>query len=169
MAKYKDKAPEILNYLSQGFNITEASEKAGINKDTFYEWMRKPDFSDAVKRAKKEGEYRSVNDVEVALLDSAKGFEYEEVRTEYESRINPQTGKYEPVIKKQVRTKKRVMPSVEAQKFLLTNRDPENWKNRIDQTNRGELATTINIKYTGNVGDDEFPSSEAEVDMTPKL
>lgn len=164
--KYNEKAPLILELLAQGYSNKDASEKAGINEHTFYEWLAtKPAFSQSVKEAQELGDKVRINSVESALLDMARGMEYEEVRTEYESKLNPTTGKYEPTIKKQVRTKKRIAPSTEAAKFYLSNKAPEQWKNRIEQNNTGNLNTDLRIKMVSEKpNDDEFPSSEAEVD-----
>ena len=97
MAKYQESAPIILSELEKGATQKEAAEKAGINIDTFYEWMKsKTDFSDAVRRAKENARLNAVASVERSLLELAQGFEYEEVRTEYESKINPDTHQYEP-------------------------------------------------------------------------
>ena len=167
MAKYQESAPIILSELEKGATQKEAAEKAGINIDTFYEWMKcKTDFSDAVRRAKENARLNAVASVERSLLELAQGFEYEEVRTEYESKHNPDSGQYEPVIKKQVRTKKRIVASVEAIKFFLTNKAPDEWKNRIEQTNLGNVQTNVNIRHVGEKGDEVFPSSEDEVDAT---
>ena len=165
--KYNDKAPIILDLLSQGYSNKDAAEKAGINEATFYEWMAmKPEFSKSVKEAQALGDKVRINSVESALLDIARGFEYEEVRTEYESKLNDKTGKYEPTIKKQVRTKKRVIPNSEAIKFFLTNKAPEEWKNRIEQNNTGDLVTDLRIQHVSkNPDDDVFPSSESEVEV----
>lgn len=165
--KYAEKAPEILKYISQGYSNKEAAEKAGISQETFYTWLEtKSEFSESFKEAKKQGDKVRINSVEAALLDIARGFEYEEVKTEYESQLNPKTGKYEPTIKKQIRTKKRVTPNSEAIKFFLSNKAPEEWKNRIEQNNTGNLNTDLRIKMVSeNPNDDEFPSSEAEVDI----
>lgn len=133
-SKFEEKSAEVLNLLAQGYNIGETCQKVSIDRQTLQNWIdQHSEFSEEVKRARKEGEQRAIEDVEHALLDVAKGFEYEEVRTEYESKLNPETNKYEPTIKKQVRIKKRVMPTVEAQKFFLTNKAPDIWKNRQQQ------------------------------------
>lgn len=130
-SKFKDLAAEVLNFIAQGYSNKDAAEKAGIGERTFYDWIRdNPQFSQSVKEAQKQGDLVRINSVEAALLDVARGFEYEEVKTEYESQLNQATGKYEPTIKKQVRTKKRVIPQTEAIKFYLTNKAPEEWKNR---------------------------------------
>lgn len=133
-SKFEEKSAEVLNLLAQGYNIGETCQKVNIDRQTLQNWIdQNSEFSEEVKRARKEGEQRAIEDVEHALLDVAKGFEYEEVRTEYESKLNPETNKYEPTIKKQVRIKKCVMPTVEAQKFYLTNKAPDIWKNRQQQ------------------------------------
>lgn len=131
MAKYKDTSADILNLIAQGYSNKDACQKVGIDEATFYRWMNeKSEFCKSVKEAQKQGDLVRINSVEAALLDVARGFEYEEVKTEYESQLNQATGKYEPTIKKQVRTKKRVIPQTEAIKFYLTNKAPEEWKNR---------------------------------------
>ena len=157
----------MLELLAQGYSNKDAAEKAGINEHTFYEWLAtKPAFSQSVKEAQRLGDKVRINSVESALLDMARGMEYEEVRTEYESKLNPVTQQYEPTIKKQVRTKKRIAPSTEAAKFYLSNKAPEVWKNRIEQNNTGNLVTDLNIKHVSvNPNDADFPSSESEVDV----
>lgn len=163
--KYEEKSVEILAYLSQGYTNKDACEKASISEVTFYEWVNtKPNFSKSVQEARKLGDKVRVADVERALLDIAKGFEYEEVRTEYESKLD-ETGQYVPTIKKQVRTKKRVIPSTEAIKFYLTNKAPDEWKNRLEQNTTGSLVTDLRIEHVAKNPDDvQFPSSEDEVD-----
>ena len=167
MAKYQEAAPKILAALEQGLSNKDAATAAGVNEDTFYTWMKeKNEFPELVQRAKEAGRLNAVRDVEAALLNLAKGCEWEDVRTEYESKLNSSTGKYEPVIKKQVRVKKRVPANTEAIKFYLTNKAPEVWKNRLEQNNTGNLNTKLQLEVvSGNPDDAEFPSSEAEVDV----
>lgn len=167
----KDARADILNYIIQGYSQKEACKKAGIAEGTFYRWCDEDkEFREQVRSAQDEARISKsdVRAVEQSLLDVAKGFEYEEVKTEYESRevIDEATGKkvFKPVIKKQVRTSKRVTPNVEAIKFLLTNRDPQNWKNRIDTMQMGSIATDLHIDIKGG-SEVTFPSKESEVDM----
>lgn len=163
--KYAEKAVEVLRYISEGHSNKDAAKKAGISEALLYEWLNtKVEFLESFKEAKKQGDKVRINSVESSLLDVARGFEYEEVRTEYESKLNPSTGQYEPTIKKQVRTKKRVVPQTEAIKFYLTNKAPEEWKNRVEQNTTGNLATDLQIKMVSvNPTEEEFPSSEADV------
>ena len=139
-SKFEEKAPVVLRFLSEGYTNKEAAQKAAIDESLFYAWLKeRPEFFKSVQRAKKDGEGKAIAAVESSLLDLAKGFEYEEVTTEYESQKNPEYDptkggeKYIPVIKKQRRVKKRVIPSIEAIKFYLTNKAPEEWKNRQQQ------------------------------------
>lgn len=165
-----EKKAELLNHIAQGYSQEESFSKVGIGKTTYYKWLEDAEFRDAVHKAQKEARMNKadVRAVERSLLDIAKGFEYEEVKTEYESRevVDEKTGKkeFKPVIKKQVRTKKFVTPNVEAIKFLLTNRDPDNWKNRVDQTQVGNLETNLTITYKGDPSY-KFPNSEADLDL----
>lgn len=164
---FDEKSVEMLEYFASGYTTKAACDKAGIGEETFYGWMRKDSaYSELVRNARKDGEQKAIADVEASLLDLAKGYDYEEVRTEYESKLNPNTGKYEPTIKKQVRTKKHVIASTEAIKFYLTNKAPEAWKNRVEQTNNGKVATDLMVRYIQQSPDDEvFPSSENDVDV----
>lgn len=135
MAKYNPEiVQKICQYIEQGETNENAAELAGISKQTFYEWLNtKVDFSDAVKKAKEE--YRNwlhndiLADAERSLKVLINGTEYEEIKTEYEQ--NP-TNPDAPRIKKQSRTTKKILPNPTAVIFALSNRDPENWKNRID-------------------------------------
>ena len=168
--KYEEKAPIVLTHISNGYTVREAAQKAGIDEHTVYEWQRnKPSFYNEVQRARADGEQRAIAAVEQSLLDLALGDEYEEVATEYESKPNPDTNsqeKYIPVIKKQKRIKKRVVQSIEAIRFYLSNKCPEVWKNRTDgNLNLGDIMQGLKITHVYDKQKaDGFPSSEAEVD-----
>lgn len=167
--KQKEAMPKILGYISEGMNQKEAFEKAGVVASTFYKWMAEnSDFSDAVHKAQEEARNnrRTIEEVEHALLDLARGVEVEDVRTEYESRLDETTGKYVPVIKKQVRNAKKYTPNVDAIKFYLTNRSPEDWKNRVEQNTQAQVSNELRIRYIGKEGDEIFPDNEDDVDMT---
>ena len=164
--KYEEKSAEVLNLLAQGYNIGETCQKVGIDRATLFRWQEEnATFATEVTRARKEGEQRAIEDVEHALLDVAKGFEYEEVRTEYESKLNPETNQYEPTIKKQVRIKKRVVPSTEAQKFYLTNKAPEIWKNRQQQEIANlDLLNNLRIERVKPEASGRIVHSEDEIE-----
>lgn len=158
-AKYCDeKVEQICEVLRKGGTNADAARKAGINVDTFYEWLNsKPDFSDAIKSAKEAYQKWLNND----MLDTAKkslkelleGGEYEEVKTEYRMGRDGS-----PEIAKQTRTKKRVGPNPTAVIFALCNRDPENWQNRVSQEVKGKIET----ETKGNISLKNVPTELLE-------
>lgn len=170
IGKYEQAAPTILKSIEDGHTNREAAQAAGINEDTFYEWFKtKPAFSEAVLRARKNGERNAIARVEASLLDLAVGFEYEEVATEYESRPNPDPQaleKYIPVIKKQKRTKKRVVQSIEAIRFYLSNKCPDVWKNRTDGNfNISDMMKDMKVQHVYDKDKrKEFAESEDDVE-----
>lgn len=127
---------EICELLATGkYTIADTCKKVGLSETQFYVWKKnKPQFAEEVKKAEAS---RLVSFKEMATSGLAKLLdihEFEEVSTEYE---NDNEGK--PLIKKQKRVKKKIMPNPAAVIFALTNLDPDNWKNRqhTDLTNKG--------------------------------
>lgn len=48
---------KVCKYVSLGLTNEKAARCAGLSEDTFYDWMKKkPEFSEALKKAKNEGE-----------------------------------------------------------------------------------------------------------------
>lgn len=136
--KYSTKlVKELCEILASGkHSIEDSCTKVGITRMTFYNWKKsKPKFLKAVEEAEAE---RLEQYKEMAISGLAKLLdmhEYEEVTTEYE---NDKKGN--PKVKSQKRVKKKIMPNPAAVIFTLTNRDNENWKNRLntDLTTKGE-------------------------------
>lgn len=151
--------PEVVNIiresLAQGDSRQLACKKAGISDETLATWMRDNlEFLAVVKNA--EDEFRNWEFTQ--LLASAKkslrvlieGQEYDETITEYENDGNGQ-----PRIKRQTTKTKKVLPSATAVIFALVNRDPENWKNRINSEVEAKVQSDqradVNLK---NIPDD---------------
>ena len=110
-----------------GATLTDFCNAMRIDNKTYYAWMNKTEFSEAIKKAKEAFRNSLEKDIVKSLANSAKGYEYEQYTTEYTD-VN---GK--PKIKKQVKKNIRVEPNVGAAIFLLTNIAPERWKNRKNQ------------------------------------
>lgn len=151
--------PEVVNIiresLAQGDSRQLACKKAGISDDSFLNWMRdNSEFSAVVKNA--EDEFRNWEFTQ--LLASAKkslrvlieGQEYDETTTEYEN-----DGSGQPRIKRQTTKTRKVLPSATAVIFALVNRDPDNWKNRINSEVEAKVQSDqradVNLK---NIPDD---------------
>ena len=120
-----------------GATLKEFCQAMGFHHDTYFKWMRKAEFSEAVTKAKEvfrsSLEKRIVN----SLANSALGYEVEEVKSEYVNDLL--TGK--PKLKKQQRTKKHILPNTGAAIFLLTNIAPDKWKNKMNTEHSGEVFT----------------------------
>lgn len=134
-----ERVAKICKAIEDGETYETAAKIGGIQRSTFWDWMKdKPEFSDAVKKAKAAFEEWQLN----GILEDAKkslkvlicGQEYEEIKTEYE---NDKTGS--PRIRKQTRTTKKILPNPTAVIFALCNRDPENWKNRVTNDVNGRI------------------------------
>lgn len=135
MAKYnKDMVQACADWVCEnglidfgGATLTDFCKAMGIDDMSYYNWMKRSEFSEAIKKAKEQFRDSLEKDIVQSLATAAKGYEYTQTTTEYTD-VN---GK--PSIKKQVKKNVRVEPNVGAAIFLLTNLAPERWKNRQQQ------------------------------------
>lgn len=125
----------ICESIAKGESNEVAAAKAGICLDSFYGWLKnKPDFSDAIKRARREFEQWELEgilkDARKSLKQLICGEEYEETKIEYEQ--DPEhPGKLR--VRRKITTNKKILPNATAVIFALVNRDPEHWQNRVTQ------------------------------------
>ena len=122
-----------------GATLTDFCKAMGIKDQTYYRWLDKVEFVEALKKAKSAFRSTLEKDIVKSLANAAKGYEYEQYTTEYTD-VN---GK--PKIKKQVKKNIRVEPNVGAAIFLLTNLAPDRWQNKQKQEVSGDLTTGLNI------------------------
>ena len=128
-----------------GASIKQFCEAMGIGFDTFQRWNQNANFANAISRAREVFKQRTVQEVSNALVKAAKGYEFSktkneskpEVITEYDPKTGKKvrsypTGKLIPI--RSTREVIYVEPNVHAACFLLTNMDPDNWKNKVDGT-----------------------------------
>ena len=142
MAKYNDIKDELLQYIRDGSTFKEACQRAGVSDSQFYEWKsKKPDFSDEVKKAHKEGRAKIVPELERALYKRALGYEYTETKTETFPDGNDRV----------TVTRKQMPPDVGALVFALCNLAPGDWRNKVENQVSGDLKTTVKVE----VGDKE--------------
>lgn len=145
----------ICEALARGETAIAAATLAGVSESQYYEWLNiKPEFSEAVKTAKEQYAEWERNqllaDAKKSLMTLINGMDYEEVTTEYEPDRHG-----EPKIKKQTRKSKKIPPSAAAIIFALTNRDPDNWKNRLAQDISGKVETATKTDVSlSNIPDD---------------
>lgn len=136
MAKYSKKIVEQICSLiaTDSYTVAEICEIVGINKDTYYEWIKnKSDFSDTIKKAENDFNELIVAEAKKSLMKMIRGYTVQEKKT-----VTADTGKKDDEGKPIVRVKehsvtdKHYQPVTAAVIFALTNRDPDNWKNRMD-------------------------------------
>ena len=146
MAKYNKKIVEDICSLirEDSYTIAEICEKVGIVKDTYYRWIaEKADFSDNIKKAQEDFNSLIVVEAKRSLVKLIKGYTVQEKKT-----ITADTGKKDendkPIVKvkEHTVTEKHYQPNTAAVIFALTNRDPENWKNRMNN----EVTADVSIK-----------------------
>lgn len=134
--KYSAEITEkICRHLKKGNTITTTCQAVGISKDTFYEWVKKKaDFADAIKKAKAIPDKK----VENALYKSATmGHKY----TEKEYKGVAVGEKVKMILVKTV--KKIIPPNITAQIFYLKNRQPGEWKDRLNFDVNGNLNIKV--------------------------
>lgn len=144
MAKYdKEIVKTIIDLIeADSYTIAEICKIAKINIDTYYDWIkRKPEFSEAVKKAKQRYEEYIIIEARRSLNKLIKGYTVDETKTVF---VDNKGGK--PRIKEQIVVKKHFQPNVAATIFLLTNKVPDEFKNRQ------------NSEITGKDGKDLVPA-----------
>ena len=101
------------SWASDGLTDEEIAHKMGISKTTFYVWCNK---ERAIRSAVMRGRDMSNIKVENTLYRCAMGYTYEEEQVTKDGDI--------------VTVTRYQAPSIEAQKFILTNRRKDKWKSK---------------------------------------
>lgn len=168
MAKYnRALVAEITDWVKEnglidygGAMLKDFCARFRIDNKTYYAWMGKPEFRDAINSAKVVFKKNLTHDLVTSLSMTAKGYEREETETEYVPNPNDPT---KPKIKKMKKSTKHYQPNVGAAIFLLTNLDPEHYQNKQRMDVGGKLDSKIEIGFVET--DAEPASDESEVDV----
>lgn len=141
-----ERVTAICRAIADGETIQTACKRGGISDDTFMRWRANyPEFAQALKKA--EAEYNDwynnqiIRDCKESLKKLINGYKYDETTVEYVADKNGN-----PCVHKQKTVKKVVAPNPTAVIFALTNRDPENWKNRITNDVNANVKTDATVK-----------------------
>lgn len=135
MAKYnKTLVAEITEWVKQnglidygGAMLKDFCVRFHLDNKTYYHWMKKPEFKEAVNAAKEVFKTNLTHDLVTSLAMTAKGYEREDTVTEYKP--NPKDPS-KPLIAKMVKKTVHYQPNVASAIFLLTNLDPEHFQNK---------------------------------------
>lgn len=123
-----------------GATLYQFCNAMDIDQGTFYNWMENSLFSNAIKKAKATFKAKLTKELVNALTRKALG--YEDEKTE-EFGYMTEDGF---VADKAKKTKVNVAPDTGAAIFLLTNIDPENYKNRQDTNVKAEVQEAAPIE-----------------------
>ena len=143
---------DIEKLAAKGFTNDQIIEKLPISRDTFYKRLKsEPYFSYALYKHRGI----AVQEVENALFKRSMGYTVQEKVTEAKPVQKIVDGKlvtdYELMTAKI--TEKTVEPDTNAIKFFLSNRNPEQWKMKVEphQVAGAEMEKiTFNIKRRGD-------------------
>jgi transposase-like protein len=145
MAKYnKEIVKRICSLIIEdSFTIAEICTQVGINQDTYFDWVkRKPEFSEAIKKAKDSFNDLLIVEAKKSLMKKIRGYTIQEKKTVTgdSGKKDEVTGK--PIVKVKEHTviEKHIQPDTAAIIFTLVNRDPDNWRNKMDNTITGDIT-----------------------------
>ena len=152
MAKYnKKRVIHICTLLSKdSYIIEDICSLSGISVSTYYEWITsKPEFSEAIKKAKETYDQLVVREAKKSLMKKIQGYSADETKTIYEP-LDRKSPLSQPRIKEQTIIKKHFQPDTVAIIFALTNKAPEEYKNKQST----EMTANVNLK--GSIAIDEW-------------
>jgi len=137
-----DKLDAIAGWCIMGATDEEIYTNLGVGKTTFNRWKTEhPELMELLKTKKPVANAAVIG----SIYKAARGFEYEEVRTEHEANKDGTQGKVIKIIK----TTKYFPPNPTLAIYYTKNRDSENWSDRqyleIKEQVTPELKQVINF------------------------
>ena len=129
------------SWASDGLSNIEIAQKMNIGETTLYRWINE-DATGSIKRAIMRGRETANMNVENMLYKCAMGYEYEEEALTKDGDIVSIT-RYAP-------------PSIEAQKFILTNRRKDKWKSKQEVSLEAQVEQDIQINKIDTLAEDLF-------------
>ena len=121
----KDSLIRIEAYTRNGLSEEQIAKNLGVSLTTFFRAKKSKEVGEAIQQALIQTKEVVDFEVENMLRKRAMGYEYDEVKEEYEMGI----------LTKRTVTKKVVPPDVSAQIFWLKNRKPTEWRDRREVDN----------------------------------
>lgn len=139
----------------EGLTEREMAQKLGIGQTTLTRWKSEhSEFRASLKGGKDEADFRVAD----SLYRRAIGYDYEET----EMVVTSKDGETKPARVRKV--KKHVAPDVTACIFWLKNRQPEKWRDKVQQELSGpnggpiEWVDLVKVAQSDGTGDAEADS-----------
>lgn len=146
MSKYnKIIAKQIFDlFREDSYTIAEVCRSVGIAECTYYDWVnKKPEFSENIKKAKDDFNELIVVEARRSLIKLVKGYTVKEERVvilHRKRKGEDEDYEQEGTVKERTVTDKHFQPNPASVFFTLTNRDPDNWKNKMDNNVTGDIT-----------------------------
>lgn len=145
MAKYSKKIVDQICTLirKDSYTIAEICSLSGISESTYHEWKAtKSEFSEAIKKAGDDFNSLLIVEAKKSLMKKVRGYTVQEKRTVTcdSGKKDEATGKPIVKVKEHTVTDKHIQPDTGAIIFTLVNRDPDNWKNKMDNNVTGDIT-----------------------------
>jgi hypothetical protein len=164
MAKYsKKRVAHICSLIKKdSYTISELCSLSGIAESTYYEWIEsKPEFSEAIEKAREAYDRLLVKEAKASLMKKIKGYTVQETKTVMIDSGKPgPDGKTTPKIKERTVVDKTFQPDTTAIIFALTNKAPEEYKNRQS----AELTGKDGKDLFANLSNEELEARIAELE-----
>lgn len=130
-----EKAQECVEWVEQhglidnyGATLDEFLAAMSISKQTYYNWCKKLTFLTAIKKAHQHWRHKAPLEIYNKLLHKARGYDRQLTKTKTYYSV-----KLGETITETITETHHYPPDTGAAIFLLTNLDPENFKNRNTQ------------------------------------
>lgn len=131
--KIGDKFDYIEDRLAFGMTESDLAASLGVARTTYYKWKdTKPEFYRAIER----GKLGQIQLVENQLLKKILGYSVEETEELQDNDGN--------VMQRKVKTK-FINPDTTSMIFYLKNRNPEEWKDRVENHNTGGFEFDVRV------------------------
>lgn len=137
-AKYNNAIVEQICELVRADTYTqrEMCMHVGLDETTFGRWKKRyPEFEERLKQAEADRMSKLVVEARRSLMKRVTGYDVKEhsTKTVPGKEKDKSTGKQIPIVKEQINKTRHVDPDTTAIIFVLTNGDPEHFKNRHTQ------------------------------------
>lgn len=127
---------------SDSYTIPELCKIVGISPSTYHEWNKKPDFSEAIRLKKLEFEELIIVEAKRSLMRKVKGY----TATDTKTIISPSKVSGSPdTVKERIITEKHIAPDTVSVIFLLTNKAPEEFRNRQSVESKIDIESKIGL------------------------